>query len=125
MVPRNPAPDGKRIPLSVEVSEAKVAEIDAARGDMTRAVWLAAAIDRHLEPTGPTLPPDGFEDLAAVAQVELQKAARADFLAKALAADAQVELQKAARADFLAKALPPRRAAHAVTCRCGVCRPSR
>ena len=48
MVPRKPAPDGKRIPLSVKVSDAKAAEIDAARGDTTRAAWLAAVIDVYL-----------------------------------------------------------------------------
>lgn len=48
MVPRKPTPDGKRIPLAVKVSETKAAQIDEARGDMTRAAWLAAAIDVYL-----------------------------------------------------------------------------
>ena len=73
MVPRKPSLDGKRIPLSVKVSWAKAAQIDEARGDTTRAAWLAAAIDRYLEPARPALPPEGFEDLRAVAELALDQ----------------------------------------------------
>lgn len=45
---RTKTANGKRIPLSVKVSEAKAAAVEAARGGACTAHWLEAAIDAAL-----------------------------------------------------------------------------
>lgn len=40
--------DGKRMPVSVKVSEAKFRAIEAARGAVPRALWLESLIDAEL-----------------------------------------------------------------------------
>jgi hypothetical protein len=41
-------PDGKRVSIGLKVSEAKAEAVDAARGDMPRALWLEALVDAAL-----------------------------------------------------------------------------
>ena len=45
--------DGRRELVSARVSEAKLAAIDAARGETPRSVWVQAAIDAYLSPPAP------------------------------------------------------------------------
>jgi hypothetical protein len=48
MVSRPKMPEGKRIPISFKISEPVAAEIDKARGSLTRAAWIQGAIDKAL-----------------------------------------------------------------------------
>lgn len=74
---RERTPEGKRIVIPVRVSEPKAAEIDKARGETPRSVWVERAIDTAL---------------ALIIAKHRQPSAA------------------------------PRRA-HALTCKCGTCRP--
>jgi hypothetical protein len=49
-------PDGKRVSLSVKVSEAKAAAVDRRRGPRGRAAYLESLIDADLSLTGKPVP---------------------------------------------------------------------
>ena len=72
---RSLTPEGKRITISVKVSEPEAAAIDAARGDLTRSAWLHQAIARGLNPgprpTAKTVLPQawpGLPDIQSMAK---------------------------------------------------------